>query len=129
MAALTDSDKFNSSGGSFNVFTDAKVKFLGTEPDNVAQVTHEPIGELLVVHFVQDVATFVVAQSPTQLFVIHCTLALLLTPQSGHALGLAHDELPVETVVAQRPTDNISEREEKVLQFTNFLCEDFLRFL
>ena len=104
------------------MFTDAKVEFLGTEADNVAQVAHEPIGELLVVHFVQDVAAFVVAQSSTQLFVIHGTLALLLTPQSGHTLGLAHDELPVETVVTQRPTDNISEREEKALQFTSLLC-------
>lgn len=83
------------------MFTDSKVKFLGAEADNVAKVTDKAIGELLVVHFVQDVAAFVVAQSSTQFFVVHRALALLLTPQSGHALGLAHDKLSVETVVTQ----------------------------
>lgn len=81
----------------FNMVTNPSVKLFGAEPDDVSQVADEPVGELLVVDFVKNVSSFVVAQSPAQLFVVHGRLALLLAPQLGHALRLAHDELAVQT--------------------------------
>ena len=93
----------------FNVLPDEQIELSRTVADNVSQVAHEPIGELLIMNLVQDVAAFVVPQCPAQLLVVHGRFALVLAPQLGHGLRLAHHKFAVETSGPDGPPDHVSE--------------------
>ena len=95
--------------GLFEALPDPLVQLLGAEADDVSQVADEPVGELLVLDLVKNVAAFVVPQRSAQLLVVHCRLALLLAPHLSHGLGLAHHELALPAPGPQRPPDHVPE--------------------
>jgi len=75
-------------------------------PQEILQVADETIDVSLAGRFVDDVLVVVVAQSTTQLLVVHLGLVLADAPPPGHFIRIGQFELPS----VARPRDEVLAR-------------------